>query len=88
MLCVGLHSLGLSDASKMTLEQQGGPMTREEAEKFEKDERLDDLLRMRTWDERAKVAGMEMEPLVKYREMFKRYMEGVLAANSGNTLPV
>lgn len=44
----------LSEASKKTLEYQGGVMTREEAEAFENEPLFDDILMMRKWDELAK----------------------------------
>ncbi|MEQ9413713.1 MAG: HD domain-containing protein [Cyclobacteriaceae bacterium] len=44
----------LSEASKKTLEYQGGVMTKEEAEAFENEPLFDDILMMRKWDELAK----------------------------------
>ncbi|MEP2667997.1 MAG: phosphonate degradation HD-domain oxygenase [Cyclobacteriaceae bacterium] len=44
----------LSEASKRTLEYQGGVMTKEEAEAFENEPLFDDILMMRKWDELAK----------------------------------
>lgn len=48
---------GLSLASRRTLDWQGGPMTSEEAMAFEADPLFADSLRLRRWDEAAKVAG-------------------------------
>ncbi|WP_204127213.1 HD domain-containing protein [Pseudomonas ogarae] len=48
---------GLSEASRQTLHWQGGPMTTPEAEAFEADPLFADSLRLRRWDEAAKVAG-------------------------------
>ncbi|KAK3596244.1 hypothetical protein CHS0354_028415 [Potamilus streckersoni] len=59
----------LSSASKKTLEHQGGPMTSEEALAFEKSPLFDIIVRMRTWDEKAKEPDIEMEPLEKYRKL-------------------
>eukprot|EP00932_Pfiesteria_piscicida_P014638 SRR837773.26464.p1 GENE.SRR837773.26464~~SRR837773.26464.p1 ORF type:complete len:212 (-),score=59.40 SRR837773.26464:152-715(-) len=56
-LCVaqpGYHDK-LSEASKVTLGFQGGPMTKEEAADFEKDELFKTIIAMRHWDEGAKV---------------------------------
>jgi len=47
----------LSDASKVTLGFQGGPMTREEAEAAEADPHWSSVLRMRGYDEGAKEPG-------------------------------
>ncbi|PPA02365.1 phosphohydrolase [Pseudomonas sp. MWU12-2312b] len=44
----------LSEASRRTLEYQGGVMTQTEAEAFEKDPLCAVSLRMRQWDEQAK----------------------------------
>ncbi|MBC9250872.1 phosphohydrolase [Pseudomonas alcaligenes] len=48
---------GLSPASRQTLDWQGGPMMREEALAFETDPLFADSLRLRRWDEAAKVEG-------------------------------
>ncbi len=45
----------LSPASVETLKHQGGPMNTAEAEAFETSPRFDDILRLRAWDEAAKV---------------------------------
>ena len=44
----------LSEASRQTLEYQGGVMTEAEADAFEQDPLCEISLRMRQWDERAK----------------------------------
>jgi phosphonate degradation associated HDIG domain protein len=44
----------LSEASRKTLEFQGGPMTPEEADNFENDPLFEVILQMRRWDEYAK----------------------------------
>ncbi len=45
----------LSDASKKTLEYQGGRMTADEAIAFESDDLFPESIRMRYWDEAAKL---------------------------------
>ena len=45
----------LSEASRQTLNFQGGPMTQEEAHEFQRSPHFKDILRLRVWDERAKV---------------------------------
>src|SRR5580692_802775 len=45
----------LSDASKKTLEFQGGPMTTEEAAAFEQYPLFPLIIQMRKWDEQAKI---------------------------------
>jgi len=56
----------LSEASKKTLEFQGGKMTLEEAKKFEQDPLFDISIRMRHWDEEAKERNM---PLIDMRKL-------------------
>ncbi|MEN5215343.1 phosphonate degradation HD-domain oxygenase [Pseudomonas pudica] len=48
----------LSEASRRTLEYQGGVMSEDEADVFERDPLFEVSLRMREWDERAKVVGV------------------------------
>jgi 2-amino-1-hydroxyethylphosphonate dioxygenase (glycine-forming) len=45
----------LSEASKKTLEFQGGVMTAEEADAFEQHPLFNDSIRLRKWDEAAKI---------------------------------
>lgn len=50
----------LSEASRRTLEYQGGIMTRQEAADFAQDPLHDLSLRLRQWDEQAKLEGQEV----------------------------
>ena len=66
----------LSDSSRMTLIGQGGPMSEAEAVEFERAELFDVKLRMRVWDEEAKIvdwkeSGDEME---RYRAMIIKHL--------------
>jgi 2-amino-1-hydroxyethylphosphonate dioxygenase (glycine-forming) len=65
----------LSEASKQTLIYQGGPMKEEEALKFEKDPLFEVSLRMRTWDEEAKLTDLPLPSLTRYREMALRALQ-------------
>ncbi len=58
----------LSGASKKTLEYQGGRMEKEEAEMFEADPLFDLYIKMRRWDEAAKI---EQQP-VRDINLFKQ----------------
>ncbi|GBG24053.1 Phytanoyl-CoA dioxygenase, peroxisomal [Hondaea fermentalgiana] len=64
----------LSEASKGTLLQQGGVMSDEEAAAFAQDPLMETILKMRTWDEAAKIVNpsFEVPPLDAYREMIER----------------
>lgn len=63
----------LSEASKKTLEFQGGKMTSEEAQQFEIDPLFEVSIKMRTWDELAKaekIPVMDLEILkIKSRKL-------------------
>lgn len=64
----------LSEASKKTLEFQGGRMTAEEATSFEADKLFEMHIRLRKWDEKAKLEEQPLPPLSKYREMIIRHL--------------
>ncbi len=53
----------LSEASRRTLEYQGGVMSEAEADAFERDPLFEVSLRMREWDERAKEVGVPVVDL-------------------------
>lgn len=59
----------LSEASKKTLEFQGGRMTEEEAASFEQDELFPLYLTLRGWDDKAKKINVPVPNLDYYREM-------------------
>lgn len=50
----------LSDASRKTLEFQGGPMSTEEVMAFEKHPYFNEILALRRWDEEAKETDMDL----------------------------
>lgn len=52
---------GLSLASRQTLDWQGGPMSEAEASAFESNPLCADILRLRRWDEAAKVPGRPLD---------------------------
>jgi phosphonate degradation associated HDIG domain protein len=52
----------LSEASKRTLEFQGGVMTSEEAMRFEADKLFDLHIKLRRWDEKAKLEKQPCPP--------------------------
>ena len=62
---------GLSETSKETLVHQGGPMSTEEADDFERSLAFNAILKMRRWDERAKDPNIpvDQEILMKYKTM-------------------
>lgn len=65
----------LSDASKQTLKFQGGPMAAEEAQAFEQDELFDLMIKMRHWDDAAKIPDKPIEDISRYRQMCLDYLK-------------
>ncbi|WNK19908.1 HD domain-containing protein [Halomonas piscis] len=61
----------LSPASVNSLNVQGGPMSREEVEEFEKNTYYKDALRLRVWDDEGKDANMETPPFSHYMPLLK-----------------
>ena len=59
----------LSEASRQTLIYQGGPMSEAEAAEFEQDPLFEASLKMRTWDEEAKLEFVPLPDLNIYRKM-------------------
>lgn len=64
----------LSEASRKTLEFQGGKMTEEEAQSFEKSPMFELYLKMRTWDDKAKEVDWDKPSLEKYKEIAWRHL--------------
>jgi 2-amino-1-hydroxyethylphosphonate dioxygenase (glycine-forming) len=65
----------LSDASKKTLQFQGGKMEKEEAEAFEQYPLFSLIIKMRTWDEQAKIEHKPLPDLSRYRNMILHHLE-------------
>jgi phosphonate degradation associated HDIG domain protein len=59
---------GLSPSSKLSLELQGGAMTPEEVARFEANPHHLDAVRLRRWDDEAKVPGLEVPGLGHYQD--------------------
>lgn len=64
----------LSEASKRTLEYQGGPMTQEEAEAFTQYPLFPLIIQMRKWDELAKIEHKPLPDLQHYRGMILHHL--------------
>jgi [1-hydroxy-2-(trimethylamino)ethyl]phosphonate dioxygenase len=58
---------GLSDASRRSLILQGGPMSPPEAARFEEDPDHESAIRLRRWDDEAKVLGLIVPGPEHYR---------------------
>lgn len=65
----------LSDASRGTLAFQGGPMSDGEARTFESDPQFAAKVRLRMWDEAAKIPDYEVPGLDAYESLIREHME-------------
>ena len=63
----------LSEASRKTLEFQGGVMTPLQADWFEQHPYFEEILQMRYWDEQAKVEDKDLPELGYFLEMMGRF---------------
>ncbi|WP_442484962.1 phosphonate degradation HD-domain oxygenase [Aeoliella sp. SH292] len=62
----------LSEPSQLSLELQGGPFTDEECEEFRRGEYFEDAIRVRRWDDLAKIENLETPPLEHYLQVVDR----------------
>jgi phosphonate degradation associated HDIG domain protein len=62
----------LSEASKLSLKLQGGPMTDGEARAFESNPHYDAAVRVRRYDDMGKVPDLKTAPLDAYRPLLER----------------
>lgn len=68
------YAATLSPASVATLALQGGPMSEDEQQRFRIEPGFREALRVRLWDDRAKVEDLAVAPLADYRAL----LEGLL----------
>jgi phosphonate degradation associated HDIG domain protein len=71
----------LSEASKRTLEFQGGPMTEDEAAAFEQYPLFQLIIQMRKWDELAKIENKPLPNLQHYRTMMLHHLSNIPATH-------
>lgn len=64
----------LSEASKQTLMFQGGRMTAKEGKEFEQNPYFETIIRMRRWDEAAKVEAMQLPDLDYFLNIINIYL--------------
>jgi [1-hydroxy-2-(trimethylamino)ethyl]phosphonate dioxygenase len=65
------YRAGLSPASLQSLELQGGVMNSEEEAEFEADAFYRDAVRLRRWDDLAKIQDAQVPPLSHYRTVLE-----------------
>ena len=68
------YSAGLSEASKITLEKQGGLLSPEEQRDFEQDPLFEQHLALRRLDEQAKVSGLLPGDLSWLENMMREHL--------------
>lgn len=68
-----LHKL--SPASLLSLNLQGGPMSKAEMVEFENNRFFREAVQLRHWDDLAKVEGARVPPLTNYRSMIERVLQ-------------
>jgi phosphonate degradation associated HDIG domain protein len=66
------YAAALSEASKLSLQLQGGAFTPDQAEKFASAPFAEDAVRVRRWDDAGKVVGAIIPPLDSYVELLTR----------------
>lgn len=66
---------GLSDASRLSLQLQGGRFTPEQRQKFEAAPFAQDAIRLRRYDDAGKVQDARVPPLETYRDLLARLGE-------------
>lgn len=59
----------LSKASQITLEQQGGIMTYDEYLEFKEKSNYKDIIKLRYWDDKAKIIDYDVPPIESYRNL-------------------
>ncbi len=64
----------LSEPSKISLELQAGIMNEQECSDFRSNPFFDDAIRLRRWDDLAKVVGLEMRPLDHFTPFIRQVL--------------
>ena len=75
------YAAKLSEVSVESLRLQGGPMSVEEVQDFQRSPNWKSKVRVRTWDDRAKTPGAEVPDLESYREMITAHLSRQQANN-------
>ncbi len=70
-----LYVSGLSEASRQSLTLQGGPMSDSEVHAFERTPWAQDAIRLRRWDDAAKVPELRVPDVTHYLARIDQYVE-------------
>lgn len=65
---------GLSDASRKSLELQGGPMSDDEGRAFEANPYYEDAVRLRRYDDMGKIPGMVTPEVEAFRPVLEAFL--------------
>ena len=65
----------LSDASVHSLNLQGGPMSAEEVADFERNQNVDEIVRVRRYDDMGKLANFETKSFADYRPLVQKIVD-------------
>ena len=68
------YAAKLSDVSVESLRLQGGPMSPEAVQDFQRSPNWQSMVRVRTWDDRAKTPGADVPDLESYRELIATHL--------------
>jgi len=69
------YSEALSDASKTSLEFQGGSMSEDEVGQWKRGEWSEEMARLRKWDDGAKIIGAVVPGVDAYESMIRKHLE-------------
>ena len=61
----------LSNASVVSLELQGGLLNSKEAKSFENEEFFKEAIKLRKFDEAAKIVGVKIKDIIQYKDLLK-----------------
>ena len=65
----------LSPSSKLTLEQQGGKLSEMECKSFKSHHLYNEMIKIRLYDDNAKVKEKQIKPLDYYKQMCIKYLK-------------
>ncbi|QVL30115.1 HD domain-containing protein [Telmatocola sphagniphila] len=73
------YQAALSPASQLSLQLQGGPLNAEERAKFEENPYYRSAVKVRGYDDQAKIVGLEVPTIEHYREKIEGLLRPICA---------
>ena len=80
----GEYLARLSDASRLSLRLQGGPFTSAQARKFEEHLSFAAAIKLRRWDEQAKIPTLPTPPLDRYLDVARSVLSPPTRPQAGS----